>query len=102
MLPVAVAAMLALVGRRRLIFISCEPRPDVIKIELLVPDHAGECLALHEARVGVVDFGLQLGIEFVGFADASVENGVEVDERFGGLNGHITRSRPAWRVPRAT
>ena len=38
-------------------------------IKLLAPDHPGEGLALDEARVGVGDAVLQLGVKFVRLAD---------------------------------
>ncbi len=82
MRPFAVAAVLAFGGRRRLGGIAVEPFADVVVVKLLAPDHAGECLALDVAGVGVGDVVLQLGVKFVGLANARGEDGIEIGKRF--------------------
>ena len=49
--PLAVAAVEARGGRRGLARIALEPARNVDVVELLAPDHAGECLALDRALV---------------------------------------------------
>ena len=53
----------------------------VVVEELLAPDHAGERLALDAARVGILEPGLQGGIERIGLGLALLDDRVEVLER---------------------
>ena len=56
--------------------VAGEPAAHVHVVVLLGPQHAGEGLALHEARVGLRDVGLHGGVEAVGLVDAAAEHGV--------------------------
>ena len=56
--PLAVAAAQARRGRRMLARIAVEPARYIEMVELLAPDHARKCLALHRARIGRVDVAL--------------------------------------------
>ena len=78
--PVAIAAVTALARRRRLPGIAIQPLGNIVVEELLAPDHAGESLALHVPSVRIGDFGLEAGIELVGFAAALLEDLVEAAE----------------------
>ena len=83
MFPVRVAAVLAFGRRRRLGRVAAQPFRHVVVIKLLAPNHAGERLALDQARIGVGDAFLQFGVKFVGFADALGENGIEIGKWIG-------------------
>jgi hypothetical protein len=80
MTPIGVAAVLAAFGRRRLQRIAVEPLPHVEIVELLVPQHPGEGLALDAAHVLVVDAFLSGGVEQVGLGDALAEDVIKIDE----------------------
>ena len=60
--------------------IAAQPLGHVEVKELLAPDHAGKRLTLDKPGVGIGNILLQLGVEFVGFATALSEEGVEVGE----------------------
>ena len=53
---------------------------DVVVVELLAPDHAGEGLALDEPRVGVGDPVCRTCVELVGLGAQAVDDGVEIVE----------------------
>src|SRR5258706_556105 len=53
----------------------------VIAEVLLAPDHAGKGLSLNAAGVDAGNAGLQVGVKFIGFADALGEHSVKVRER---------------------
>ena len=76
--------------RRRLQRVAVQPLRDVEVIELLGPDHAGERLALHEARVRIGDVLLQRGVELVGLGPAPREDRVEIVE----AAGRVVRRQP--------
>ena len=64
-------------GLRR---IALQPAEIIEMVELLVPDHAGEGLALHDARVGRGHVVLQPGIEIIRLAVAQLQDILEVHE----------------------
>src|SRR5207253_179592 len=64
--------------RARLSEVPDEPLAHIKAVKLLVPDHSGERLPLHSARVGIVNLFLQAAVEFVGFAGATADKIVEV------------------------
>ncbi len=78
--PIAVAAVLAPRGRRRLQRIAVQPPADVEVVKLLVPKHAGKGLALDAAHVLVGDVLLQDGIKGVGLGDPLGEDFIEAQE----------------------
>jgi hypothetical protein len=51
--------------------------------ELLVPDHAGEGLALDAARIRAVELGLQLGVERICLGASLLQYLVELGKRLG-------------------
>ena len=65
---------------------------DVEVEELLAPDHAGERLALHGARVRIVEIGLDLGVEGVRLGEALRDDLVEIRES--GLFGSGRETKP--------
>jgi len=67
--------------RRQLRRISLDPLGDVEIEELFAPDHPGECLALHQLRIGIADVALNVGVEIVGVGPAIVEQGLETGKR---------------------
>src|SRR6266480_1134569 len=80
MTPIAVAAVLAALRRRRLSRITLQPLADVEIIKLLVPKHAGKSLALDATHIRVGDVFLQGGIEGIRFRDALNEDFVEPEK----------------------
>jgi hypothetical protein len=54
--------------------------PHVEIVELLIPQHPGEGLALNAAHVLVVNAFLAGGVEEVGLGDALAEDVIKVDE----------------------
>ncbi len=79
--PFVVATVPAGRGRRRLHRIALDPPRHVIAEVLLAPDHAGKGLSLNAAGVDAGNAGLQVGVKFIGFADALGEHSVKVRER---------------------
>ena len=69
-----ISALLPLRWRWRECGIAFQPDVDVIVIELLRPEHSGERLALHIARVCGKTLGNDLRIELIGFGNSLVEN----------------------------
>jgi hypothetical protein len=80
--PVAVAAAAPLRRGRRLTGVAPEPFRHVVAVELLVPDHAGQGLALNGAGIGVVQVRLQFGVELVGLPPPPLQDLPEVLKRF--------------------
>src|ERR1700758_4192940 len=73
MRPLAVAAMTTAGGWWRLCRISIQPLRNVEVEKLFAPDHSGEGLTLHAARVRAFDAFLQVCVEFVRLADPACE-----------------------------
>jgi hypothetical protein len=68
-------------GRWRTFRVAFDPLGDVVVKELFRPDHAGEGLALHVARVSVGEPVLQRGVKGVGLLDRRrSEDGIERGE----------------------
>src|SRR5215469_13906202 len=80
MRPIRVAHLCMPLRRRRLTRIPFEPCVHVIVIELLAPDHPGESLPLHEARVFVRLVLLKAGVKLIGFTDTGASKIVEIYE----------------------
>ena len=100
MRPVGVAAVQALRRRRRLRRIAEQPAPHVVVVELLRPQHPGERLPLHHARVGIGDALLQRRVELIGLPPpASRERRSKSAKRgrgrSGGAEPQADRLRPA-------
>jgi len=89
--PIAVAAALAALGRRRLQRIAVQPFANVEVVKLFVPEHAGKGLALDAAQVFVGDVFLQRGIKAVDLGGALNEDFVESKKRVDVL---VTRTQP--------
>ena len=81
MIPLPVAAVLALRRRRNLRLVAFQPLGYVEIEELLAPDHSGERLPLHQLAIGVAQVGLDAGEELVGLANARGADRIEVRER---------------------
>ena len=78
MFPIRIAAVFALGRWRRLGRVTAQPVHHVVMIKLLAPNHACKRLALDEARVGIGNILLQVGVKIVRFLPAPGENGVEI------------------------
>jgi hypothetical protein len=63
-------------------WIALEPRGNVVIVELLRPQHAGERRALHGAPIRLGDILLEHCIELVGFGQPVGENAIEIGKRF--------------------
>jgi hypothetical protein len=48
---------------------------------LLVPDHSGEGLPLHQARIRMIEFGLNLGVKIIALAFSAGCDWIEISER---------------------
>ena len=83
----AVAAGAALGRRGRQRGVAGQPLRHVVVIELLAPEHARECLALHVAGIGIGQPGLQFLIELVGLIQAQLHRLVEVGKGRGQARG---------------
>src|ERR1700681_4087742 len=89
-LPVAVALP---AGRRTgLSRIPGQPLMDVEVVVLLAPDHAGECLALNQARIRVCYAFLQLRVELVRLTNTRGKHLVKINEW--GRGARLRQSQP--------
>ena len=82
--PAGVAAVVPRVRRPGLGGIAVQPSRDVVVVELLAPQHAGEGLPHHQRLVGRGGRRRQLGIERVGLAAAPGNHRVERRSQSGG------------------
>src|SRR5262249_8243139 len=89
--PGAVTTLLAALRRPWLRLIAVEPTVNGKTIELRTPEHAGEGLTLHSARVLIGDRRLHACIETVGFGDAVGEDAIKLDE---GIRGTVPGGEP--------
>src|SRR6266436_2850471 len=78
--PTAVAAVLAALGRRRLGRIAIEPMLHIEVVELLVPQHPGECLALYTPHVLVADACLPGTVEGIRLGNSPDKGTIEAGE----------------------
>jgi hypothetical protein len=84
MAPIAIAALLADLGRARLLRVAVEPRVDRVVIELTAPQESGVRLA-HDQSLGRIQRGRQFALEMeLVLALAELERAVErrTEERF--------------------
>src|SRR6266851_3125256 len=95
MWPVGVASVPPRCGRRGLERIAVQPFGNVDVVVLLVPQHTGERLTLYQSCIGVGDVLLQLGVKFVGFGPALIENAVEIVEPGRLVSEGQSRPQPA-------
>ncbi len=93
--PVAVAAVLARLGRRRLAGVAVEPAADVVRVHLLAPDEPGARLAQDPHRLGVGAVRRERLVELVGVGLAGRDDLVEGGARPRGLL--LLGSRPVQR-----
>ena len=71
--------------------IAAQPAIDVEVVELLVPHHSGQCLTLHQPRVGIRDVPLQGGEEAIRLGAAGLDQRVEAGE---GRNDRLAAHQP--------
>src|ERR1051325_636801 len=80
MFPLVIAAPHALCRRLRRSRITTQPLLDDVVIELLGPEHAGECLAHDKPRISREVFGNYAVVKLVGFTKSIGEGLVELCE----------------------
>ena len=82
--PVVVAPTLPARGRRGLGRVALQPSTDVVVVELLRPQEAGERLALYAPLVLVEACRLEFAVELVGVGKTGLDGSVHLGEKIGG------------------